>query len=122
MKNVYYEPSTLVQEKLNMFKSNIKEDRTAEDLLIQVILNLGLTLDLKIEKKKILNNNIFFVDDNYLVACFDEKIDTKIVEQICEEKPSKIVFREESFNNDSEKINIYEKIKELSPKTDINVI
>ncbi len=122
MKNVYYEPSTLVQEKLNMFKSNIKEDRTAEDLLIQVILNLGLTLDLKIEKKKFLNNNIFFVDDNYLVACFDEKIDTKIVEQICEEKPSKIVFREESFNNDSEKINIYEKIKELSPKTDINVI
>ena len=122
MKDIYYEPSKLNQAQLNMFESNIKEDRTAEDLLTQVILDLGLTLDLRIEEKNILNNKVYFVAENSLVACFDNQININILNQICEIKPLKVVFRESSFRNDSDKINAYERIKKLSPETEISVI
>lgn len=122
MKDVYYEPSKLNQAQLNMFESNIKEDRTAEDLLTQVILDLGLTLDLNIEEKDVLNNKVYYVAGNSLVACFDSQINIDILNQICEVKPLKVVFRESSFRNDSDKINAYERIKKLSPETEISVI
>lgn len=122
MKDVYYTPTDLQQSQLNMFESNIKEDRTAEDLLTQVILNLGLTLDLSIEEKKILNNNVYFVENNSLVACFDDNIDINIVDEICKCNPLKIVFKESSFKTDSDKINVFERIKKLSNDTEINVI
>ena len=122
MKDIYYEPSKLNQAQLNMFESNIKEDRTAEDLLTQVILDLGLTLDLRIEEKNILNNKVYYVAENSLVACFDNEINIDILNQICEIKPLKVVFRESSFRNDSNKINAYERIKKLSPETEISVI
>ena len=122
MKDIYYEPSKLNQAQLNMFESNIKEDRTAEDLLTQVILDLGLTLDLRIEEKNILNNKVYFVAENSLVACFDNEINIDILNQMCEIKPLKVVFRESSFRNDSDKINAYERIKKLSPETEISVI
>lgn len=122
MKDIYYEPSKLNQAQLNILESNIKEDRTEEDLLTQVILDLGLTLDLSIEEKNILNNKVYFVAENSLVACFDNQINIDILNQICEEKPLKIVFRESSFRDDSDKINAYERIKKLSPETEINVI
>ena len=122
MKDVYYEPSQLNQTQLNMFESNIKEDRTAEDLLTQVILDLGLTLDLSIEEQDILNNKVYFVAKNSLVACFDNQINIDILNQICQVKPLKVVFRESSFRNDSDKINAYERIKKLSPETEISVL
>ena len=122
MKDIYYEPSKLNQTQLNMFESNIKEDRTSEDLLTQVILDLGLTLDLSIEERNILNNKVYFVAGNSLVACFDNQINIDILNQICEVKPLKVVFRESSFRNDSDKINAYERIKKLSPETEISVI
>ena len=122
MKDIYYEPSKLKQEQINMLASNIKEDRTPEDLLTQVILDLGLTLDLSIEEKNILNNKIYFVAENSLVACFDSQINIDIINQICEVKPLKVVFRENSFKNDSDKINTYERIKKISPETEISVI
>lgn len=122
MKDIYYEPSKLNQAQLNMFESNIKEDRTSEDLLTQVILDLGLTLDLRIEEKNLLNNKVYFVEENSLVACFDNQINIDILNQICEIKPLKVVFRESSFKNDSDKINAYERIKKLSPETEISVI
>ena len=122
MKEVYYTPTELKQSQLNMFESNVKEDRTPEDLLIQVILNLGLTLDLSIEEKKILNNNVYFVESNSLVACFDDTIDINIIDEICKCKPLKIVFKENSFKSDSDKINTFERIKKLSNETEINII
>lgn len=112
----------LQQSQLNMFESNIKEDRTAEDLLIQVILDLGLTLDLSIEERKILNSNVYFVENNSLVACFDDTIDINIVDEICKCNPLKIVFKENSFKTDSDKINVFERIKKLSNDTEINII
>ena len=122
MKDVYYAPTDLKQSQLNMFESNIKENRTAEDLLTQVILDLGLTLDLSIEEKKILNNNVYFVEKNSLVACFDDTIDINIVDEICKCNPLKIVFKENSFKTDSDKINIFERIKKISNDTEINII
>ena len=122
MKDVYYAPTDLKQSQLNMFESNIKEDRTAEDLLTQVILDLGLTLDLSIEEKKILNNNVYFVENNSLVACFDNTIDINIVDEICKCNPLKIVFKESSFKTDSDKINIFERIKKISNDTEINIV
>ena len=122
MKDVYYEPSKLNQSQLNMFESNIKEDRTSEDLLTQVILDLGLSLDLSIEEKNISNNKVYFVAGNSLVACFDNQVNIDILNQICEVKPLKIVFRESSFRNDSDKINAYERIKKLSPETEVSVL
>lgn len=122
MKDVYYAPTDLRQSQLNMFESNIKEDRTAEDLLTQVILDLGLTLDLKIEEKKILNNNVYFVESNSLVACFDNTIDINIIDEICKCNPLKVVFKESSFKTDSDKINVFERIKKLSSDTEINII
>lgn len=122
MKDVYYAPTDLKQSQLNMFESNIKEDRTAEDLLTQVILDLGLTLDLKIEEKKILNNNVYFVETNSLVACFDNTIDINIIDEICKYNPLKIVFKESSFKTDSDKISMVERIKKMSSETEVNII
>lgn len=122
MKDIFYEPTKLNQTQLNMFESNIKEDRTSEDLLTQVLLDLGLTLDLSVEEKNVLNNKVYFVAGNSLVACFDNQINIDILNQICEVKPLKVVFRERSFRNDSDKINAYERIKKLSPETEISVI
>lgn len=122
MQDVYYAPTDLQQSQLNMFESNIKEDRTAEDLLTQVILDLGLTLDLSIEERKIINNNVYYVENNSLVACFDDTIDINIIDEICKCNPLKIVFKESSFKTDSDKINTFERIKKLSNDTEINII
>ena len=122
MKDVYYIPTDLKQSQLNIFESNIKEERTAEDLLTQVILDLGLTLDLSIEERKIINNNVYFVEKNSLVACFDDTIDINIVDEICKCKPLKIVFKESSFKTDSDKINFFERIKKLSSESEVSVI
>lgn len=122
MRDVYYEPSKFKQSQLNMFESNIKEDRNSDDLLTQVILDWGLTLDLSIKESNILDNKVYFVEENSLVACFDNQINIDILNQICEIKPLKVVFRESSFKNDSDKINAYERIKKLSPETEISVI
>lgn len=122
MKDIYYAPTDLQQAQLNMFESNIKEARTAEDLLTQVILDLGLTLDLSIEERKIINNKVYFVENNSLVACFDDTIDINIVDEICKCNPLKIVFKESSFKTDSDKINVFERIKKISQETEVNVI
>lgn len=122
MKDVYYKPNDLEQAQLNLFETNVKDDRTNEDLLTQVMLDLGLTLDLKIEEKTILDNEVYYVAENSLVACFDKNIDINIIDEICKCKPLKIVFKEECFNTDNLKINVQEKIKKLSPESEVYVL
>ena len=122
MKDVYYKPCELGQTDLFDLMSNIKEDRTPEDLLTQVILDLGLTLDLKIEEKTILNNKVYYVADNALVACFDDNIDINIIDEICKCKPLKVVFKDMSFKSDKDKINLEERVKKLSPDTEISIL
>jgi len=130
MKEVLYHPAELVQKQLPFLESNIKEDRTPEDLLTQVILDLGLELSLPVETKKILNNTVFIVQANALVACFDDDIDFKtctersrsIVDEIADLKPFKVVFKDASFKDDKDRINVEERLKRLSPETKVTVI
>lgn len=122
MKDVYYKPNELSQLNLLDYMSNIKDDRTSEDLLTQVILDLGLSLDLKINKKIIQSNNVYFVENNSLIACFDDKIDISIIDEICKYNPLKVVFKDISFKTDKDKINLEERIKKLSPDTEISIL
>ena len=122
MKDVFYKPNDFNQDQLRLFESNIKDDRTNDDLLTQVILDLGLTLDLTIDEKQIKNNKVYYVDNNSLVACFDENIDINIVDEIAKCNPLKVVFKDESFKLDNDKINLIEKFKKLSPETEINIL
>ena len=122
MKDVYYTPNKIKQSQLEIFESNIKEDRTSEDLLTQVILDLGLTLDLKIAEKNILKNKVYFVDENSLIACFDNEININVVDEICKYNPLKVVFKDESFKTDNDKINLQERFKKLSPNTEISIL
>lgn len=117
MKDVFYKPNDLEQSELRLSELNIKEDRTTDDLLTQVILDLGLTLDLNIEEKMIGNNKVYYVAGNSLVACFDDKVDNiDIVDKICECEPYKVVFKDSAFRNDSDKINLEERFKKLLPQ------
>lgn len=122
MKDVFYHPSELKQDQLSFLESNIKEDRTPEDLLTQVILDLGLELTLPIETKQILGNTVFIVQTNALVACFDKDIDFNIVDAISDLKPLKVVFKDASFKDDKDRINVEERFKRLSPETKVTVI
>ena len=116
MKDVYYTANDLEQGNLAEFESNIKEDRTTDDLLTQVILDLGLSLDLKIEEKIIGKNKVYYVAGNSLVACFDDSIDIDIVDKICECEPYKVVFKDSAFKTDNDKINLEERFKKLLPQ------
>ncbi len=122
MKDVFYKPGEIGQMNLLEYLSNIKEDRTPEDILTQVMLDLALPLDYKIEEKNIINNKVFFVEDNSLIACFDDQIDIDIIDEICKCNPVKVVFKDISFKTDKDKINLEERIKKLSPETEINIL
>lgn len=99
MEDVYYTPDHF--DKNDLFKSNIKTDRTPEDLLFQVMLDLGIMLSSKIETKKIDSKTVFYVEGDYLVACFDDNVDEKTITEIAKEKPYYFVMRDSSMANDS---------------------
>lgn len=122
MKEVFYHPYELDQKQLPVFQNNIKEDRTPEDLLTQVILDLGLELSLPIEQKIMYGNNVIILQTNALVACFDNDIDFKIIDEIADLKPLKVVFKDASFKDDKDRINVEERFKRLSPETKVTVI
>jgi len=122
MKDVYYTPEHLKQNELELFESNIKDDRTAEDLLIQVMLDFGLELSLPMETRKMNGKAVHFVAGNSLVACFEEKLSEDTIKAIAKEKPLRTVFRDSSFKSDDSRINVEEIFKMLSPSTEIKVI
>lgn len=99
MQDVYYSSDDL--SKQDLFKDNIKTDRSAEDLLFQVMLDLGIELSSKIETKKIDGKTVYYVSENYLVACFDDNVDEKTITEIAKEKPYYFVMRDSSMANDS---------------------
>jgi len=113
MKDVYYP---------DKFESNIKEDRTNLDLLIQAMLELGLELSLSIELKDICGKKVYFVAGNSLVACFDKNVDMEILKEIAKCRPSKAVFRDDSFTSYEDKIDLEKIFKTLSPDTEVKVI
>lgn len=99
MQDVYYSPDDL--HKQDLFQDNVKPDRTAEDLLFQVMLDLGVELLSKITTKEINGKTVYYVNENYLVACFDQDITEETITQIAKEKPYYFVMRDSGFANDS---------------------
>lgn len=117
MKDVYYKPADIKQAEMDLFADNIKEDRTPEDLLIQVMLDLGVLLSSKIEEKKIAGKKVFSVENGYLIACFDEKVTEEVVTAIAQQHPFYAVFRDSSFSSDSVAANFEQIFDTYSPKT-----
>jgi adenine-specific DNA-methyltransferase len=120
MKDVYYTPDEYAQMNfaIDGFADNIKADRSDEDLLFQVMLDLGVPLSSKIRNAEFgaRNCKVFNVDDGYLIACF-EKVDTETITEIAKQKPYYAVFRDSSFANDSAMVNFEQVFKTYSPDT-----
>lgn len=117
MKDVYYKPSDVKQAELDLFTDNIKEDRTPEDLLIQVMLDLGVLLSSKVEEKEIAGKKVFSVADGYLIACFDRDVTDDVVTAIARKHPFYAVFRDSSFSSDSVAANFEQIFDTYSPQT-----
>lgn len=122
MKEVYYTPDAVTQEALPGLVDNIREDRSAEDLLFQVLLDWGVDLALPISQQTIAGKTVFFVDGNALAACFETGIDEDFVKQLAAHKPLRVVFRDAGFVSDSVKINVEQVFKLLSPATEIKTL
>lgn len=122
MKDVYYNPQEVKQTRLFELETNIKEDRSELDILYQVLLDLAIPINAKVNEEDINNRNIYKVNDDYLVACFADNIDLDTVKKIVELKPLNIVFKDLSFQDDATKINSFEYIKNKLPNTTIRVI
>lgn len=122
MQDVYYKPQDYKQENLELFASNIKPDRTAEDLLTQVMLSWGLPMHYKIETLTIQGKQVFKVEQDSLFACFDNGIDEAFAKEIATHQPLRIVFKDDSFTNDTAKENVKQLLKQLSPNTEMKVI
>ena len=117
MKEVYYRPADIGQMNLDQYTDNIKEDRTPEDLLIQVMLDLGVLLSSKIEQTEIAGKKVFSVADGYLIACFDKNVTEDVVTEIAKKHPFYAVFRDSSMANDSVAANFEQIFATYSPQT-----
>jgi adenine-specific DNA-methyltransferase len=122
MADVYYKPQDYKQEQLELFADNVKEGRTADDLLAQIMLDWGLPLSLNIERVTIKGKEVFKVAGNSLYACFDKDIEEDFAKAIAKEKPLRIVFKDSSFKDDTAKVNVKQLLKQLSSETEMRVI
>ena len=122
MKDVYYKPADLKQNFLSELTDNIKSDRTPEDLLFQVMLDLGIPLSTSIDVIKIESKDVFVVDDGYLIACFDKDIDDALVTEIAKKGPAFAVFRDASMKSDSALNNFDQIFERISPETSTRVM
>lgn len=117
MKDVYYSPTDFDMNLLDMMADNIKEDRTSEDLLFQVMLDLGVTLSSKIEQKTIAGKKVFYVEGNYLIAYFDDDVTEEVITEIAKQEPYYFVMRDSSMANDSVATNFEQIFATYSPGT-----
>ena len=126
MKDVYYTADTLTQENLFDTVENIKEDREPLDLLFGVLIDWGLRLNDKIEKRDINGKNVYIVDENKLVACFDDNLSEEFINELAkiskDEDILKVVFKDSGFDSDDTKDNVEQIFKQLAPNTDIRAI
>lgn len=122
MKDVYYSASEYDQTKLDMFESNIKEDRNDLDLLFGCLLDWGLPLSLPYTSETIGKFTVHTYNEGDLVACFNEDVSEEVVKEIARKKPLRAVFRDSSFSNSASKINVFEIFKMISPETSVKVI
>ena len=117
MKDVYYNPADYTASLFDTLEDNIKEDRTPEDLLFQVMLDLGVLLSSKIVETVIGGKKVFNVADNYLIACFDKDVTDETITEIAKKKPYYFVMRDSSMANDSVATNFDQIFATYSPDT-----
>ena len=117
MKKVYYNPAEYEASLFSSLEDNIKEDRTPEDLLFQVMLDLGVLLSGKIEETTIAGKKVFNVEDNYLIACFDNNVTEETIKSIAKQKPYYFVMRDSSMASDSVATNFDQIFATYSPDT-----
>lgn len=117
MEDVYYSPIDYKQGDLFALEENIKPDRTPEDLLFQVMLDLGVILSSKIEETLIKDKKVFNVANGYLMACFDTDVTTEVITEIAKKQPYYAVFRDNSMANDSVATNFEQLFETYSPTT-----
>ena len=122
MQDVYYTPNQLSQDLLSGLEDNIKADRTPDDLVAQIMLDWGLPLSYKIEKATIAGKEVYKVQEDNLLCCFDEGIGEAFAKEIAPLKPLRIVFRDKSFKDDTAKENVKQLLKQLSPESEMKVI
>jgi len=122
MKDIYYRPDQLSQTDLFGAVDNIKPDRSAEDLLFQVLIDWGVDLTLPIRRETLLGKTVFFVDGNALVACFEQGISEELVKELAKTEPLRVVFRDNGFASDALKINVEQIFRQLSPSTEIRTL
>jgi len=112
MKDVYFSPDNTSQEDLFERASNIKDGRTDEDLLFMVLLDWGIDLSVKIERREIAGKTVYFADDNFLAACFENNLDEDFAKALAAEQPRKAVLRDSGFAGSSVKINVEQIFKQ----------
>ena len=117
MKDVYYNPAEYEPSLFTRLEDNIKEDRTPEDLLFQIMLDLGVLLSSKIEETTIAGKKVFNVENNYLIACFDDNITEEVITEIAKQKPYYFVMRDSSMANDNVATNFEQIFAAYSPDT-----
>ena len=117
MKDVYYKPADINQGQLELFADNIKDDRSPDDLLFQVMLDLGVLPSSKIVETVIAGKKVFSVSDGYLFACFDSGVTSDVVIEIAKKKPFYAVFRDKSMESDSVVTNFEQIFETYSPNT-----
>lgn len=122
MKDVYYTSDAYSKDMFDILADNIKEDRTPEDLLFQVMLDLGIPLSSKIEESVIAGKKVFKVEGNYLIACFDSNLTEETITAIAQQCPYYFVMRDSSMANDSVATNFEQIFATYSPETDRKVL
>ena len=122
MKDVYYQSSEYEPSLFSRLEDNIKEDRTPEDLLFQVMLDLGVLLSSKIEETTIAGKKVFNVEDNYLIACFDDDVTDEVITEIAKQQPYYFVMRDSSMASDSVATNFEQIFATYSPSTERRVL
>jgi len=122
MEDVYYEPEKLGQQDLFSQVDNVKQGRTAEDLLFQVMLDMGIPLSSKISERNIAGKKVFDVGEGFLLACFDSAVTEEVVTEIAKQKPQYAVLRDSSMANDSVATNFEQIFASYSPETERKVL
>lgn len=122
MKEIRYRPDQIDQSDLLESVDNVKEGRSPDDLLFQVLVDWGVDLTLPIRRETIQEKTVFFVDTNALVACFDQGVTEELVKELARHAPLRAVFRDNGFVSDAVKANVGQIFRQLSPGTDVKAI
>jgi len=122
LSDVLRTPDGVEQEELSLYTDGVKQERTAEDLLFQVLLDWGLGITVAISAEDIEDHLVLVVEAGALIACFDSQVSPKLVRHIAGREPLRAVFRDAGFATDADRINAEQIFAEISPSTDVKVI